>query len=41
VRLIADRWSPRAQQLRDMFTRNRIPLGSYEADSPAGAALLS
>ncbi|WP_369139423.1 FAD-dependent oxidoreductase [Modestobacter versicolor] len=40
VRLIGDRWSPRAQQLRDMFTRNRIPLGSYEADSPDGAALL-
>jgi thioredoxin reductase len=41
VRLIGDRWSSRAQQLRDMFTRNRIPLGSYEADSPDGAALLS
>jgi thioredoxin reductase len=41
VRIIGDRWSPRAQQLRDMFTRNRIPLGSYEADSPEGAALLS
>jgi thioredoxin reductase len=41
VRLIGDRWSPRAQQLRDMFTRNRIPLGSYEADSPDGVALLS
>lgn len=41
VRLVGDRWSPRAQHLRDLFTRNRIPLGSYEADSPAGAALLA
>jgi thioredoxin reductase len=40
VRMIGDRWSERAQQLRDMFTRNRIPLGFYDATSPEGAALL-
>ena len=40
VRIIGEQWSPRSQQLRDLFTRNRIPLGFYDADRPrrAGAA---
>jgi thioredoxin reductase (NADPH) len=41
VRMIGDRWSERAQHLRDTFTRNRIPLGFYEADSAAGRSMLA
>jgi thioredoxin reductase len=41
VRMIGDRWSERAQHLRDTFTRNRIPLGFYEADSLDGRAILA
>jgi thioredoxin reductase len=40
VRVIADRWSERAQHLRDTFTRNRIPLGFYDAASAEGRAML-
>ncbi|TFV86469.1 FAD-dependent oxidoreductase [Blastococcus sp. CT_GayMR16] len=40
VRMIGDRWSERAQHLRDTFGRNRIPLGFYDADSAEGKALL-
>ncbi len=40
VRIIGEQWSPRSQQLRDTFTRNRIPIGFYEAGSPAGAEML-
>ncbi len=38
--MVGEHWSPRSQQLRDLFTRNRIPLGFYDADTPAGRALL-
>ena len=41
VRMIGDRWSERAQHLRDSFTRNRIPLGFYDADSPEGRSMLA
>ena len=41
VRMIGTRWSARSQQLRDLFTRNRIPLGFYEAGSSAGQELLA
>src|SRR4051794_4937202 len=41
VRIIGDRWSERAQHLRDTLTRNRIPIGFYEAGSPGGNALLA
>jgi thioredoxin reductase (NADPH) len=41
VRMIGDRWSERAQHLRDTFTRNRIPLGFYDADSEEGRGLLA
>jgi thioredoxin reductase len=40
VRIIGEQWSPRSQQLRDLFTRNWIPLGFYDAAAPAGKALL-
>ena len=40
VRMVGDRWSERAQHLRDTFTRNRIPLGFYEAGSAEGTAVL-
>jgi thioredoxin reductase (NADPH) len=40
VVMIGERWAPRAQHLRDQMTRNRIPLGFYEAGSPQGQALL-
>lgn len=41
VRMIGDRWSERAQHLRDTFTRNRIPLGFYDAASPEGQDMLA
>jgi thioredoxin reductase (NADPH) len=41
VRMIGDRWSERSQHLRDQFTRNRIPLGFYDADSPEGRSMLA
>jgi thioredoxin reductase len=40
VRIIGEQWSPRSQQLRDLFTRNWIPLGFYDVAEPAGTALL-
>jgi thioredoxin reductase len=41
VRMVGDRWAPRSQHLRDQMTRNRIPLGFYEAGTPEGRALLA
>lgn len=41
VQVIGERWSPRSQELRDMFTRNRVPTGFYESSSPAGQELLA
>ncbi|SNS19362.1 thioredoxin reductase (NADPH) [Geodermatophilus pulveris] len=41
VRVVGDRWDPHAQHLRDQLTRNRIPLGFYEAGSADGRALLA
>jgi thioredoxin reductase (NADPH) len=41
VRIIGEQWSERSQQLRDMFTRNRIPIGFYDTDTPEGAAALA
>jgi thioredoxin reductase len=40
VRMIGDRWSERAQHLRDTLGRNRIPLGFYDADSDDGRSML-
>ncbi len=41
VRIIGERWSPRSQHLRDLFTRNRIPIGFYEADTAEGRQALA
>jgi thioredoxin reductase len=40
VRIIGEQWSERSQQLRDMFTRNRIPIGFYDVETPEGASAL-
>jgi thioredoxin reductase len=40
VRVIGKRWAQRSQHLRDTFTRNRIPIGFYDADSVEGEAML-
>ena len=40
VQVIGERWSPRSQELRDMFDRNRVPTGFYDASSTAGQELL-
>ncbi len=41
VRMIGDRWSERSQYLRDLLTRNRIPLGFYDATSAEGRSMLA
>ncbi len=41
VRIIGEQWAPRSQHLRDTFTRNRIPIGFYDADSAEGEAMLA
>lgn len=41
VRLIGRRWEPRAQQLRDQFTRNHIPTGFYDAEDETGAGMIA
>jgi hypothetical protein len=41
LRLIGEQWSPRAQELRDTFTRNRLPFGFYDAASERGQHMLS
>jgi thioredoxin reductase (NADPH) len=40
VQMIGERWSPRSQELRDLFSRNGIPIGFYDADSDRGRQLL-
>ena len=40
VQLIGERWSARSTELRDMFIRNHVPTGFYEAGSEAGRELL-
>jgi thioredoxin reductase len=41
VRIIGDRWSERAQHMRDTLTRNKIPIGFHDADSREGREMLS
>lgn len=41
VRIIGERWSRRSQALRDTFTRNRIPIGFYDADEADGKQMLA
>jgi thioredoxin reductase (NADPH) len=41
VRIIGQQWSERSQELRDLFSRNRIPTGFYDASSPPGRRMLA
>src|ERR687896_2336035 len=41
VRIVADQWSPRAHELRDIFSRSVIPCAFYAADSEEGRELLA
>lgn len=41
IRLVGEQWSARSQQLRDLFSRNGIPFGFYEAGSDAGQQQLA
>ena len=38
VQVIGERWSARSQELRDLFSRHRIPAGFYDATSGHGPA---
>jgi thioredoxin reductase len=41
VQIIGEQWSPRAEELRDTFSRNGIPLGFYDAHSARGLEMLA
>jgi len=41
LRLIGEQWSPRSQELRDTFSRNRLPFGFYDAASELGQHMLA
>jgi thioredoxin reductase len=41
LRLIGEQWSPRSQELRDTFSRNRLPFGFYDAASEQGQRMLA
>ena len=40
VRVIGERWSARSQELRDLFSRHRVPAGFYDATSGRGRQML-
>jgi thioredoxin reductase (NADPH) len=40
VQVIGERWSPRSQELRDLFSRHRIPAGFYDATSARARQIL-
>ena len=40
VRVIGERWSARSQELRDLFSRHRIPAGFYDATSECAQQML-
>jgi thioredoxin reductase (NADPH) len=40
VRVIGERWSARSQELRDLFSRHRIPAGFYDAPSARARQML-
>src|SRR5262249_58798732 len=40
VQVIGQRWSARSQELRDLFTRYRVPAGFYDATSGHGRQML-
>ena len=41
VWVIGERWSARSQELRDMFSRNGIPIGFYDATTPRGEQMIA
>jgi thioredoxin reductase (NADPH) len=41
VQVIGERWSVRSQELRDLFSRHRVPAGFYDAASRPGRQLLA
>ena len=41
VRIVGEQWSPRCHTLRDLLTRNMVPFGFYDTESPEGQRLLS
>jgi thioredoxin reductase len=41
ARVIGERWSARSQELRDLFSRHRIPAGFYDAASGPARQLLA
>jgi thioredoxin reductase (NADPH) len=40
VRVIGQQWSPRSQELRDLFARHRVPTGFYDVASAQGRQVL-
>jgi thioredoxin reductase len=40
VQMIGERWSARSQELRDLFSRHRVPAGFYDATSERGRQML-
>jgi thioredoxin reductase len=40
VRVIGERWSARSQELRDLFSRHRVPAGFYDATSECARQML-
>jgi thioredoxin reductase (NADPH) len=40
VRVIGERWSARSQELRDLFSRHRVPAGFYDATAGPGQRML-
>ena len=41
VRIVGAQWDSRSQELRDLFGRNRIPIGFYDVASERGRRILS
>jgi hypothetical protein len=41
VQVIGEQWSARSQELRDLFSRHRIPAGFYDAASGPGRRMLA
>jgi thioredoxin reductase (NADPH) len=40
MRVVAEEWSARSHEIRDLLTRNVVPFGFYPADAEPGQALL-
>jgi thioredoxin reductase (NADPH) len=41
VRIVGRQWDSRSQELRDLFGRNRVPIGFYEVDTDRGQRVLA